>query len=284
MDISFKELKRELQEPPAIMVRAVYKRIAIDLLSRGRFQPRQSFPEESLQELAESIRKAGIIQPIVVRSSSIGRYEIIAGERRWRAAKIAGLEDVPCLVGDYTNEEAIKIALLENTARENLNPLDEAEGIERMRTEFNYDQQAIAAIIGKSRSEVTNLLRLLKLDKSVKTLLRDQELTESHGKILAGLPVESQYCYARETIAKQWSTRELEAAIARDKKKSPHQAGSGQPLVDVDIQRLERKLSDQLNSPVQLKVNSKCKGYIKIPVDNLDILQGILERLGYQED
>lgn len=267
-----------------LTIKATIKNLPIELLTRGKYQPRQHFDNTALQELANSIKQVGeILQPLIVRPKSNGRYEIIAGERRWRAAQLIGLEKVPCSVGHYTDEEALQIALIENTARRNLNPIEEAEGMDRLIKEFQYTHEQVAQALGKSRTEVTNLLRLLKLDPKVKTLIIESDLSESHGKILAGVPVEQQYHYAREAAARKWSTREMEEAILRDRKKRLPLA-NGQPMKATDIQRLERRLSDYLGSSIKINMNAKHKGFVKIPIDNLEVFQGLLERIGYCDD
>lgn len=164
--------------------KTVIKEIPIYQLARGRYQPHQQFDKIALQELAETIKQVGILEPLVVRLKTTDRYEIIAGERRWRAAQLAGLDVVPCLVGTYTDEQAIQMALIENLSRQDLNPIEEAEATARLIAEFDYTHDMAANALGKSRTEITNLLRLLKLDALVRTLILSNDLTEAHGKLL----------------------------------------------------------------------------------------------------
>lgn len=257
------------------------KNVPIDLLQRGEYQPRQSFDSAALQELAETIRRVGILEPLIARPKTAQRYEIVAGERRWRAAQMAGLDSVPCLVANYTDEEAIQIALIENLGRQNLNPIEEAEGIARFIEEFGYTHEEAAASIGKPRTEVTNLLRLLKLDLRVRDFIARGELTESHGKILAGLPQEKQYDYADRTLTKHWSIRALEQAIKQDQKKNTTGLAQKQ---NAYVQRLQRTLSDHLGYPVLIDLEAEREGHVKIRFTNLDELDGILQRVGYEEN
>jgi len=180
--------------------RATLQQVAIDLLVRGRYQPRQHFDPEKLQELADSIKSTGgLLQPIVARPLPNGQYEIVAGERRWRAAQLAGLLDVSCLVCPYTDEQALQAAIVENISRADLNPIEEAKAYQRLIDEFQYLHEEVAASIGKSRTVITNSLRLLKLDPRVQTLLIEEKLSEGHGKILAGLDSHLQYELAAGT-------------------------------------------------------------------------------------
>lgn len=258
------------------------KNIPIDLLDRGEYQPRQSFDATALQELAATIRRVGILEPLIARPKTPQRYEIIAGERRWRAAQIVGLDSVPCLVANYSDEEAIQIALIENLGRQNLNPIEEAEGIARFIEEFGYTHEEAAASIGKPRTEVTNLLRLLKLDSRVRGFIANGALTESHGKILAGLPPEKQHAYAERSLTKHWSIRALEQAIKQDQKKNSN-ASSAQKQ-NAYVQRLQRTLSDHLGYPVMIDLEAEREGHVKIRFTTLDELDGILQKVGYEEN
>ena len=171
--------------------KAILKHIRIDHLQRGKFQPRHTFTSASLEALASTIKRDGVLEPLIVRQTENSDkliYEIIAGERRWRAAQLVGLAEVPCLIRSYSDEETARISLTENMQRENLNPLEEAKGLKKLKTTFNYTDEEIGAILGKSRSVVTNLMRLLELDNKVQELLRAGELAEVHGRLLAGIP------------------------------------------------------------------------------------------------
>ncbi len=169
------------------MAHTIYKNIPIEFLKPGTYQPRRSFDHDHLKELADSIQSQGLIEPIIVRAKGKNEYEIIAGERRWRAAQLAGLIEVPCLVNDCTNEEAQKIALIENIQRQNLNLIEEASGYERLISEFNFSQEEVAKLIGKSRSHIANLLRLLTLSDSVLEKIKTNQLSLGHARMLVGL-------------------------------------------------------------------------------------------------
>jgi ParB family chromosome partitioning protein len=271
---------------PIKIQRSESKMLFITQLIRGQYQPRQHFDLDSLQELAETIKRVGILEPLLVRPSYLqDQYEIIAGERRWRAAQLAGLEKVPCIIGDYSDEQTAQIALIENIARKNLNPIEEAEGISKLIQEFNYTHEEAAGVLGKSRTEITNLLRLLKLDSRVRELILSADLTESHGKVLAGVPLSEQYFYAHETISKCWSIRALEKATKQILNDQISFLDKENNASDVQIQNLTRKLSDHLCLPVRFDFDNKTlkKGFVKIRFDSLDELDGILERVGYSE-
>lgn len=255
--------------------------IDIDRLVPGKYQPRKVFNSIGLSELAASIQEEGILTPLVVRHLASGNYEIIAGERRWRAAQLVQLTTVPCLIGEYTDEQACRIALLENTARQNLNPIEEAEGINRLIVEFEYTHEEAANVLGKPRTEITNLLRLLKLDERVRLLILEGNISGSHGKILAGVTLSKQYDYARYTIAKNWSIRELERHIKQNEQNSlPELKGS----IDTNIQWLERRVSEHLGYAVKFDMTSKQKGFVRIQFNSLDELDGIFEKFGYRNN
>src|SRR6185312_1179687 len=188
------------------------QQLSVDQLIRGKYQPRQHFDAEQLQELAESIKTTGgLLQPIVVRPLANGHYEIVAGERRWRAAQLAELTEVSCLVSHYTDEQALQAAVIENINRTDLNPIEEAHAYQRLIDEFHYLHEEVAAAVGKSRTSITNVLRLLKLDERVQALIISDRLSEGHGKILAGVPTLHQYALAEQSIQKNWSVRKIEA-------------------------------------------------------------------------
>jgi ParB family chromosome partitioning protein len=248
--------------------------LPIELLQRGEYQPRTNMDQESLEELAESIKAQGIIQPILVRPISDSRYEIIAGERRWRAAQIAQLEDVPVLIRDIPDEATLAVALIENIQRENLNPVEEAVGLKRLMDEFDLTHEEMAKSVGRSRTGVTNLLRLLSLSSGAKQLLEQGKIEMGHARALLGLPLDQQDTAASEVFAKQLSVRQTEALVrnygAKPKKvKAP---------VNADIQRLENDLSEKLGTKVSVQDN-KGKGKLVIEYKNLDVLDGILAHI-----
>ncbi|OGT49122.1 MAG: hypothetical protein A3E82_04825 [Gammaproteobacteria bacterium RIFCSPHIGHO2_12_FULL_38_11] len=258
---------------------SLLKNLPVECLSRGRYQPRRVFNEAALQELAASIRSQGVIEPIIVREITPNRYEIIAGERRWRASQLAGLKDVPCVIRVYTDAQAAEVTLIENIQRENLNPIEEAMALARLMDEFHYTHEAIGKALGQSRTKITNTLRLLHLDARVQQLLMDKALTEGHGKILAGLAPELQFNFATKAIADGWSVRYLENSI-QQQKNQPMQTENK----DVNIRRLEKRTSDHFNAEVILENNVNRSGWIKLKYQNYDVLAGILEKMGVKSE
>lgn len=255
-----------------------FQELATHLLVQSELQPRKQFDVNALHELAETIKANGIIMPIIVRPKANGTYEIVAGERRWRAAQMVGLKEVPCLISQHPDEKALINALIENIARRDLNPMEEAKGISRLIEDFNYSHEEAARVLGKSRSEVTNILRLLKLDSKVQILINKGDLNKTHGRVLAEVAVEKQYEMARQTVAKDWSSRTLEKAIT-DLKKPKKKLNLDQSKSS-DIKRLERKLSEHLCAAVSLE-NSKKKWTIRIDCNSLDELEGVFEKSGW---
>lgn len=252
--------------------------LGIDLLQRGRYQPRRDFSSESLQELADSIRTQGIIQPLVVRTVANNRYEIVAGERRWRAAQIAGLSDVPALVKEIPDEAALEIAIIENIQRENLNPIEEAVALQRLLDEFAMTHQQVANAVGKSRTTVTNLLRLLSLQPDIKLLLEQGKIEMGHARALLSLDGLSQSEIANKIVSQGLSVRETERLVQQWQKPKMKANGAAKKI-DPDIQRLQQQLSDQLGAMVVFQQGSKGKGKMVIHYNNLDELEGILTRI-----
>ncbi|HAW44848.1 MAG TPA: chromosome partitioning protein ParB [Sutterella sp.] len=255
------------------------KEVAIEALVAGRYQPRTKMDEASLNDLAASIRQEGIISPILVRSLPKNRFEIIAGERRYRAAQIAGLKKVPVIVRKIGDEQALAIALIENIQREDLNPLEEATGIDRLVKEFKMTHETAAKAVGKSRSQVTNLLRLLKLTKPVQELLLTDALSMGHARALLALDGGDQVATAQEVIAKRLSVYQTEKLIAARKAENsakPKQKGE----VDADTLKAQNALADVLGAPVRIRANKKGKGRLVIEFSNYDELDGLLERFG----
>ena len=248
----------------------------ISELRPGKYQPRSNMEQTSLAELADSIKSQGVMQPILVRPLTSGGYEIIAGERRWRAARMAGLVSVPALIKDIPDQQALAAALIENIQREDLNPLEEAIGIQRLTQEFALTHQAIAETLGRSRTAVTNLLRLLDLAPPVREMLADGRIDMGHARALLTLPVNRQIELAREAVAKRLSVREVEqraTAAAR-----PPQAK--RPRVDRDISRLEEEWSDRLGMTVQIKHTGKRSGKLTLGFRTFDELDELLQKLG----
>jgi ParB family chromosome partitioning protein len=253
-----------------------FKNLPIECLSRGRYQPRRQFSEVALQELSESIRSQGVIEPIIVREITSGRYEIIAGERRWRASQLAGLTMVPCVIRDYTDSQAAEVTLIENIQREDLNPIEEAFALLRLINDFHYTHDDLAKSLGQSRTKITNTLRLLQLDTRVQQLLIDKQLTEGHGKVLAGLATELQFTMAQKAIEAGWSVRYLEQAVSQGKN------GTAVQHKDANIRRLEKMTSDHFGAEVVLENTANRSGWIKLKYQNYDVLAGILEKMGIE--
>jgi ParB family chromosome partitioning protein len=248
--------------------------LPVDLLQRGRYQPRRDFNPESLEELASSIRAQGLIQPVVVRPVPGGRYEIIAGERRWRAAQMAGLQDIPAIVRDVPDEAAIAMALIENIQRADLNAIEEAAALQRLQQEFGLTHEGIAEAVGKSRTTVTNIMRLLSLPADVRQHLERKALEMGHGRALLGLPAEQQSEVAREVVAKGLSVRETEALVRRllgSKPKKPPPPDQG-----ADIRQLERELSETVGAAVSIEHKRGGKGRLVIDYASLEQLDGLL--------
>jgi len=247
------------------------------LIQRGKYQPRRDIDPVTLEELAQSIKAQGVMQPIVVRPIGGGRYEIIAGERRWRASQQAGLEKIPAMVRDIPDEAAIAMALIENIQREDLNPIEEAMALQRLQQEFQLTQQQVADAVGKSRVTVSNLLRLIALPDEIKTLLSHGDLEMGHARALLGLPLEQQVEGARHVVARGLTVRQTEALVRQwlnDK-----QVAKAEPKGDPDIQRLEQRLAERLGSPVQIRHGQKGKGQLVIRYNSLDELQGVLAHI-----
>ena len=251
--------------------------IATEDLSPGQYQPRKKMYKSTLEELAQSIKEQGILQPLVVRRQASGRFEIVVGERRWRAAQMAGLSKVPAMVRDLNNDETAKIALIENLQREDLNALDQARGLQRLQHEFNLSQDALGRAVGKSRSAVTNLLRLLNLSPEVQALLEEGKIEMGHARALLSADSRKQLGLAKEVIKKSLSVRQTEALVGGKKQEGP--AKQGAPSKDPNTKKLERDLSETLGAEVLIKHNKKGKGSLTINFDNLDTLQGLLERI-----
>ncbi|AMX03935.1 ParB/RepB/Spo0J family partition protein [Microbulbifer thermotolerans] len=259
------------------------RELPIEYLQRGRYQPRRDFPQETLQELADSIRAQGIMQPIVVRPVGELKYEIIAGERRWRAAQMAQLDRVPALVREVSDEAAIAMALIENIQREDLNPVEEAVALKRLQDEFQLTQQEVADAVGKSRTAVTNLLRLLSLTSEVRTFLERGDLELGHAKALLGLAGETQRAAARQVVERGLTVRQTEALVRRLQQQVQKPAPAKQKE-DPNIRRLSERLAEKIGVPVAIDHNEKGVGKLVLKYNSLDELDGILAHLGYSED
>jgi len=251
--------------------------LPLDLIQRGKYQPRRDMDPTALEELAQSIKAQGVMQPIVVRPIGGGRFEIIAGERRWRASQQAGLDRIPALVREVPDEAAIAMALIENIQREDLSPIEEAVALQRLQQEFQLTQQQVAEAVGKSRVTITNLLRLIGLPEEVKTLLAHGDLEMGHARALLGLPLERQVEGARHIVARGLTVRQTEALVRQwlNTREKPVEAVKSDP----DISRLEQRLAERLGAPVQIKHGQKGKGQLVIRYNSLDELQGVLAHI-----
>lgn len=252
--------------------------LAIESVVRGRYQPRRTFDEDSLAELAASIRSQGLMQPVVVRARPQGGFELIAGERRWRAAQIAGLTRIPALIREVTDEQASAMALIENIQREDLNPLEEAGALERLKDEFGLTQQQVADAVGKSRVAVTNLLRLLHLAAPVREMLLSGAIEMGHARALLSLEPLDQERLAREVSARQLSVRATEALV-RQKLAPVSRVPKRAPGKDADTRRLERDVSERIGAPVSIDHDANGRGKVVIGYSTLDELEGILRHL-----
>tara|TARA_B100001142_G_scaffold230934_1_gene229078 strand:+ start:206 stop:1057 length:852 start_codon:yes stop_codon:yes gene_type:complete len=252
--------------------------IALDDLTPGQYQPRTKMHKSTLEELSQSIKEQGVLQPLIVRRLASGRFEIVVGERRWRASQLAGIATVPAIVKDLNNDETAKIALIENLQREDLNALDQARGLFRLQREFNLSQEDLASSVGKSRSTVTNLLRLLRLTPEVQTFLEEGKIEMGHARSLLTLDESEQISIAEQVIAESLSVRQCEALAAGLTSKTKTQ-NKLQKNKDPNITTLERELSELLGSSVEIKHNNKGKGKLTISFKNLDALQGVLDKI-----
>jgi ParB family chromosome partitioning protein len=254
--------------------------LALSQLQAGKYQPRTRMDEGALNELAASIKTQGIMQPVLVRPVDGGRYEIIAGERRFRAAQLAGLEEIPVLVREVDDQAAAAMALIENIQREDLNPLEEAQGIARLISDFDFTHEQAATAVGRSRSAVSNLLRLVNLAQPVQTMLMAGDIDMGHARALLSVDNASQIALASHVVSKRLSVRETEKLVARALEEQASSAT--QPRLKEksgDIVRLEEELSDKLATPVVFKMGPKGRGQMVIDFADLDILEGLLARL-----
>ena len=251
--------------------------IAIDLVQRGKYQPRTDMHEVALEELANSIRMQGVLQPIVIRPISSEKYEIIAGERRWRASQMVGLDTIPAIIKPVNDQSAIAMSLIENIQRENLNPIEEAMALKRLQDEFELTQQEVADAVGKSRATVTNLIRLIGLSIDVRGMLERGDLEMGHARALLSLPDLQQSEAAHTVVRRGFSVRQTESLVRR------LIAGGGSAkasrLVDPDIKSLEENLADKLGAKVMIQHTAKGKGRLILKYNSLDELDGILSHI-----
>ncbi|MBP6117535.1 MAG: ParB/RepB/Spo0J family partition protein [Neisseriaceae bacterium] len=253
--------------------------LAIADIRPGRYQPRVQMDDEALEDLAQSIREQGVIQPVIVRESGLDKYEIIAGERRWRASQLAGLTQIPAVIKTISDETALAMGLIENIQRQNLNPIEEAEGLKRLVDEFGMTHETVAKSVGRSRSSISNSLRLLSLPTEVKDLIFAKQLEMGHARALLSLPVLAQLDLAHKAAKLGWSVREVEkrAQAVLAEKTTPTVAPK---KANPDLVILQEQLSQTLGVTVDIKSNQKQKGKMVLHFDNLDEFDGLLQKLG----
>lgn len=259
----------------------VYKLLPVECLQRGRYQPRVNFEQKALEELSQSILSQGLIEPLVVREIALGRYEIVAGERRWRAAMLAEIREIPCLIGDYSDEQACALTLVENIQRQDLNLIEEANGYRRLCDEFHFQQDEIALLVSKSRSHIANILRLLSLSAPVRDAIGEGKLSLGHARLLVGMDPRQQVALLSQIIEQEWSVRVLEEKVRALK--------AGAVLVkegdkDKDILRLESILAEQIGAPVQIIVEKGRGGCLQVKFFDNETLAGLLDRMGLRYD
>jgi len=255
------------------------RHLPLDVIRPGRYQPRAVFDAEKLEELASSIRAQGVVQPVLVRETGPGEYELIAGERRWRAAQLAAMETIPAVVRDVADEVSVAMALIENIQREDLNPLEEASALRRLIDEFHMTHQQAADAVGRSRASVSNLLRLLQLMQEVKDMVDGRLIEMGHARALLSLDAGLQLQAAREVINGKLSVRDTEALVRRMQR--PVKKASVKP--DPDIQRLQNRLEESLCAKVRIQHQASGKGRLVISYNNADELEGILDHFRLED-
>lgn len=254
--------------------------VSVSDIKAGRYQPRVQIDDATLQELADSIRAQGVIQPVIVREHGLSQYELIAGERRWRASQLAGLTEIPVVIKSISDEAALAMGLIENLQRENLNPIEEARGFKRLADEFHLTHEAIAQAVGKSRSAISNSLRLLSLPEPIQDLLYQRQLEMGHARALLTLPVVEQLALAQKAVQHGWSVREVErhSQLAQAHTPHPPAVSSHSP----DIQRLNEALTHTLGVHAEVKSSNGRKGRIVLHFDSPTTLDALLKQLGVE--
>lgn len=273
----------KIKEDDDKVVDGELKHLPVEFLQRGKYQPRRDMSPEALEELSQSIKAQGVMQPIVVRPMGENKYEIIAGERRWRATQLAELDKIPAVIRDVPDETAIAMALIENIQREDLNPVEEATALKRLQEEFELTQQEVAETVGKSRTAITNLLRLLNLTTEVKTLLEHGDLEMGHARCLLTLEEEQQRDAARIIVSKGLSVRQAEA-LAKKIQEESNPENIKPEKTSPDLKNLEEGLAEHIGVPVIVQHSAKGKGKLVLKYNNLDELDGILAHLQYQQE
>ena len=257
----------------------VLQHLPVTSIHPGKYQPRQAMDPEKLEELAASIKAQGVIEPVIVRAVAGGRYEIIAGERRWRATQLAGLAEIPALVRDVDDRAVVAIALIENIQREELTPLEESQALKRLIDEFDLTHAQVAEAVGRSRAAVSNLLRLMELPVEIKTLLEQRKLEMGHARALLTLPPAQAIALARQAVEHSWNVRELEDAARASQETPRGKAKKASGSRDANIDALERDLSERIGAKVAISHGNKGRGKVTIHYHSLDELDGILGRI-----
>ena len=261
------------------MAALMIKQIPIECLKRGKYQTRRQFSADEIRELAVSIKRSGLVQPIVVRKISDDQYEIVAGERRWRASQQAGLTEISCLVRNYNDEEAATVTAVENVNRVDLNPIEEAKAYQKLVDDFQYSHDEVAAVVGKSRAKISNSLRLLALELPIQNVLIAGDLSEGHGKILLSVAPAHRLSLMRECVHKKLSVRQLETRV----RQLANREASSDVIADVDVASLATQLGEYLGCPATIRQTmQQCQ--LTLDCHNLEILSGVLEKMGFQAD
>lgn len=255
------------------------KELPIELMHRGKYQPRRDMHPEALEELADSIKVQGVMQPIVVRPVADDRYEIIAGERRWRAAQLAGLDKIPAVIRHVSDQAAIAMALIENIQREDLNAIEEAQALIRLQQEFELTQQQVAEAVGKSRATVANLMRLMSLEEDVRKLLEHGDLEMGHARALLALTGITQVEAARTAVGKGLTVRQTEALVRRLQQQQESGVEAHSKRLDPDIKSLQDEISEKIGAQVFIQHSAKGKGKLILKYNSLDELEGILAHI-----
>jgi ParB family chromosome partitioning protein len=255
------------------------KQLPVDKIQKGTYQPRLNIDPDALQELAESIKAQGMLQPVIVRPLNSGLYELIAGERRWRAAQIAGLHDIPSIVRDIPDQTVAAISLIENIQREDLNALEESIAMSRLISEFGLTHQQTAEAVGRSRTAVSNLLRLLELEDETKVLLDTKQIDMGHARALLALDGKTQCDTARKVAEKGMSVRDTERLVKRILHNKQDDKHPKEKIKPIEVTKLEQSLSETLGADIDIKYNARGKGKLVIAYNSLDELDGILEHI-----
>ena len=261
----------------AVKKQSTVTEIPVEELAPGQYQPRKRMHKDTLEELSDSIKQQGVLQPIVVRKQASGLYEIVVGERRWRAAQLAGLETIPSIIKDINNSQAARMSLIENLQREDLNAMDQARGLQRLQMEFNLSQEDLGRAVGKSRSSITNLLRLTKLSQEVQKMLEQGMIEMGHARALLSLKEENQAALARDIVKRKLSVREVEGLVSKENITTKPKEHADKK--DPNTKQVEREISEAIGARTEIIIRKKGGGKLTINFNSSDHLQGILEKI-----